>query len=199
MAEQTGATSQADASQSQADSSQSSANSPADSGQQSQQTETPEALRAKLEKSVQAEKNLRTRLKEAEAAEAEWKKHQESQLSEVERLKNQLAEKDKAATAAAARVQEMTVKLAAKSGGYDPELSALWLEKHPPEEWTDEAITAALAKGPANLKATPTTTTTPANNPGRQGNGNTMTLAAFNQLTPQQQMEFSVKGGRLTD
>lgn len=169
MTENTGQQSQADqGQQSQADNQQQSANSQADQGQQSQSNDTPEVLKGKLEKSIAAEKNLRERLRQAEAAEAELKKLKEKDLSEVERLKTQLAEKEKAATDAAAKVQEMQVKVAAQAAGFDPELSALWLAKNPPSEFTEDAIKAALAKGPANLKVV-TGTTTPPNNPGRQG------------------------------
>ena len=158
-----------------------------------QPTDTPEILRAKLDKSIQAEKNLRARLKEAETAEAELKKLKEKDLSEVERLKTQLAEKEKAATDAAARVQEMQIKVAAQAAGFDPELSALWLTKNPPSEFTEDAIKAALAKGPANLKIA-AGVTTPPNNPGRTG-----TTLTKEQLMKMSAQEISKLDQKLVD
>lgn len=191
--------SQADRGQSQADNQSQSANSQADQGQQSQSQDTPEILKAKLEKSVQAEKNLRARLKEAESAESELKKLKDKDLSEVERLKKELADKDKAVADAAAETRKMKVQVIAQANGFRPDAAALWLGTQQLADESDETIKAALKGAPDWVKAAQVTTTTQANNPGRQGDGKTMSLAAFNLLTPQQRMEFSLKGGQLTD
>jgi hypothetical protein len=140
---------------------------PAGDGQPPAQQETPEVLRAKLEKSVQAEKNLRARLKEAETAEAKLKELQDKDLSEVERLKKELATKEKAAADAAAETRKLKVQVIAQANGFRPDAAALWLGTQQLSDESDDGIKAALAGAPDWVKAT-TGTTTPPNNPTRQ-------------------------------
>jgi hypothetical protein len=197
MAEQTGATPPAGESQSQADTTQTSAHSPADSGQQSQPNETPEVLRGKLEKSVQAEKNLRLKNKELEAAAEELKKLKDKDLSEVERLTKKLAEQEKAAADAAAETRKLKVQVIAQANGYRPDAAALWLGTQQLEDYSDDAIKTALGSAPDWVKAQQGTTTQ-ANNPNRQG-GKEISRAAYDKMSLAEQGAYIRGGGRLTD
>lgn len=158
--------------------------SPAEPGA-AQPTEDLATVKAKLEKSVQAEKNLRARLKEAEAAEARLKELEQKDLSETERLKTQLAELQAQATKATVEANRARAQVVAQAHGYEPQAAALWLENQQQTDWTEDGIKAALANAPAWVKAQQQPgVTTPVNNPGRQGG--TLTLEQINQMTPEQ-------------
>lgn len=145
-----------------------------------------EALQGKLAKSVQAEKNLRERLKAAEAAEAELKKLKDAELSEVERLKKDLADKEQAVTAATQRARAMQVRVKAAELGLIPEAAERMLDVSKLDD-SDETITAALndaLKTYPWLKSNQPGVTTPAGAPGKSTT--TLTKEQIETMTPQE-------------
>ncbi len=143
-----------------------------------------EALQGKLAKSVAAEKNLRDRLKAAEAAEAELKTLKEKDLSEVERLKKEVAEKDQAATEAVARARRMQVRLKAQELGLIPDAAERMLDVGKLDD-SDDAITTALndaLKTYPWLKAEKPGVTTSPGNPAKSTT--TLTKEQIAKMTP---------------
>jgi chromosome segregation ATPase len=125
------------ANQSQADNSQ------AQAVAENQQTQIETISLEEARKLRSESANLRKRLKEAEAAEAELKKIKESELSEAEKLKAQLAEKDAAIAQAKQQARIARVKLTAQGAGYIPDAAERMIDWSAVED-TDDAIKAAL-------------------------------------------------------
>ncbi|MFN7948374.1 MAG: hypothetical protein U0Z53_23685 [Blastocatellia bacterium] len=117
-------------------------------------------------------KNLRERLRAAEAAEAELKKIKDAELSEAERLKRDIEERDKQATAAAARLRSLQVQMQAQRLGIvDPEAAEKLIDWSKVED-SDEARAAALqelvrARPWLQQTSAPQAPVTPASNPSR--------------------------------
>lgn len=145
------------------------ADSPAE-GSQNPATEDLATVKAKYEKSVQAEKNLRARLKEAEAAETKLKEIEQASMTEAEKLKAQLAELQQFNAKATAEANRARAQVVAQQNGFLPDAAALWLESQNQTDWTPEGIAKMLTGAPAWVKAPEQAgVTTAAGNPARQG------------------------------
>ena len=119
-------------------------------------------------------KNLRERLRAAEAAEAELKKIKDAELSEADRLKQALAEKETAQQAALARLRAVQIQMQAQRLGIvDPEAAEKlidWSQIADSDEARAQALQELVKARPwLSQSPQPQAPATSAANPPRSG------------------------------